>query len=135
MRTYLTSNPTYYLLHPWVFFTELYKEIKAFFQRGLRGYADCDLWSLGWYLMDWLPKALRQFSRDTMSYPNDLTPKKWTKILNEMADGFEAPDKCEEIYFSGEIKPEDHLENVKVANKQLQRSLKLFTKYFTDLWD
>lgn len=41
-----------------------YDLIRAFIQRGRRGWADQDVWSLDGYLNSWLPDALRRL-RDT----------------------------------------------------------------------
>lgn len=76
------------------------KEIKWFIQRGKRGYADCDVWSIDWYLDSWLPEAVREL-KGGFGCPGDLydgTKKdnecwKWQEILEDIAKGFEASRK------------------------------------------
>ena len=113
----------------------LLNKIKYFIQRGVRGFSDEDVWSLDSYLMEWLPKALRQLSKYHVGYPSDLTGEKWVMILHKMADGFEAESKNDNAYFGGKINLDKCIKNEKIANKKLQVSLKLFVKYFRDLWD
>jgi len=104
--------------------------IKWFIQRGRRGYADCDVWWLCTYLSEWLPKALRQLAKETHGAPNDLfdgTGERWEKVLETMAQGFEARNIIDENL--PEKEEEERLE--RIANK----GLLLFVKYFKDLWD
>lgn len=114
---------------------DLINKIKWFIQRGKRGYSDEDIWSLDNYLMEWLPKALRQLAKHHIGYPAKLTDKKWTAILNEMANGFEAIDKNDNLYFEGKINIDDCIKGEDLAIKQLSKTLELFKKHFRDLWD
>lgn len=113
----------------------LIREIKYFIQRGKRGYSDEDIWNLDSYLMEWLPKALRQLAEHHIGYPTGLSEKKWISILNKMADGFDAERVNDNLYFDGKITVDECIKGEKIANKKLQNSLKLFVKYFRNLWD
>jgi len=100
--------------------------LKSFIQRGKRGYADQDLWSLDTYLADWLPIAIRDLSRISHGYPTNLTEKKWNDILEKMARGFEAHNKQFDLEEDMEFKKLKKIE---------KEGIKLFAKYFDSLWD
>jgi hypothetical protein len=118
-------------------------EIYWFIQRGKRGYADCDVWDFDHYLTKVIPGALRQLKRISHGYPNDLTPEKWDKILEQIIEGFELAHK-------GVTTLDDYTKNEKVYKmfrkndidsptkaevKKVDRGFKLFQKYFGALWD
>ena len=46
-----------------------FRSLKWMWQRAVRGYADCDLWNLDYYLKSILPSMLRDFTDKTMGYP------------------------------------------------------------------
>ena len=97
----------------------------AFFQRGWRGYADRDLWSLDGYLSRWLPQALRQFARTTHSYPgNGMTDTEWIVLVHKMADGFEAHRRLI-----------DCADERDVLMQRARYGMRLFVEWFGDLWD
>ena len=97
-----------------------YREIKYFFQRGRRGWADCDTWDLHDYLAGWLPAALRYYKIHGHGYPNGLSPdcdqlrfdfagsdesgeNKWNAILNKMIAAFEASERISEGLYEEEL--------------------------------
>ena len=65
-------NKTFCLTHPHVIIRQCYLHVKWFIQRGWRGYADCDVWSIDWYLCGWLPGALRQLANNVHGVPGDM---------------------------------------------------------------
>ena len=96
-------------------------EIKWFIQRGKRGYADCDIWSLDGYLSEWLPTALKQLSKEVNACPKELWDKankknqcwKWPKIIKEIADGFQAAQDfidLKYVYKTGKINEKKYKE-------------------------
>lgn len=104
------------------------REIKWFFQRGKRGYSDCDAWGLYSYLLDWLPKAIRNMRDCKNGYPMGLTFKKWQKILTKMAKGFDSGKRLSNSFSRDKKK----LEKWK---KEFDEGMKLFHKHFFSLWD
>jgi hypothetical protein len=108
----------------------MYREIKSFFQRGWRGYADSDIWSFDWYLRIVLSNGLKKFRKDPTGYPGHgeaNTPKKWKKILKEMESGFRAVlEEDEKTGFGPKMN---------AAYKKEDKSLKLLSKWFGSLWD
>lgn len=87
------------------------REIRWFIQRGLRGYADCDIWSLDHYLGTWLPSALREVgvhSGPTCNMypgaPDDIARKFWREDIEMMARAWEEAAKvCDHEYFDKDL--------------------------------
>lgn len=134
MVTFTTSNPQWYLTHPWEYFRDVWCDIIAFFQRGGRGYADCDTWSFDTYLQEVLVGGLRLLAKKTHSYPGieeAKTYEDWVKLLKEMADGFQAVIDYEE---TGWEKDNDGKKRKEAYRKQ-EKSLALVSKWFDALWD
>ena len=94
-------------------------ECYAFLQRGWRGYADQDVWSLDGYLSRWLPDALRQLQGS--GHPNGITGREWDEILGEMEKGFTAAREVIDLDFSDPADIENLAEDAK-------RGLKMFGK-------
>ena len=104
------------------------RKIKCFFQRGKRGYSDCDIWSLDDYLLSWLPKAIRDLRNYRNSYPSNLTHKKWQKTLTRMAKGLGSGERFINSFNQDEKK-------IKKWKKEFDEGMKLFHKHFFSLWD
>lgn len=134
---------SYYATHPHVFIRELYQQIKWFIQRGWRGYAECDIWSIDYYLCGWLPKALRELAENVHGVPfdlaevhkdgsHDVTDKhlnNWKAEIRIMADGFEARLNISDCKYKHDSKEE------KEAQRKSEIGIKLFVKRFDNLWD
>ncbi len=124
------------------------REIKYFIQRGRRGYADCDIWSIDGYLQSWLPQALRQLAKTTHACPPELWDddapegedmKRWIEVLNDMANKLEASYKWEnsdhQDFIDGKQDWKEYQRLGEVAEKQTQEGLELLKKWFSYLWD
>ena len=123
------------------------REIKWFFQRGRRGWADCDVWSTNDYLAKIIPSMLKQLKVTTHGYPGygkANTSEKWDKLLDSMIEGWEAANRvCNDEYYEltgfpekrseGDVKVWQQSENsdVKIFNERM----KVFIKFFFHLWD
>ncbi len=134
-RTYLIGDWKWYISHPLGFIKDLYGDIRAFYQRGTRGWADCDTWGLDYHLSCWLPQALKRLRDNSRGCPSELFDEtnednchKWKDILNEIIDGFEAYRKFEESYIT-DIKKE------KEVDEKVRKSCELLGKWFGSLWD
>ena len=112
------------------------RRVKWFLQRGKRGYSDRDLWGFDYYLCEIMPKALRQLNDIRHGYPDSpfaktgMTDKKWGRILEQMAVGFEA--------YGETLNDHEHMGNSSWYKKRIKRwevGSKLFIKYFGALWD
>ncbi len=126
------------------------KKVKWFFQRGRRGWADCDWWDMGGYLVGIiLPmlKELQQYQHGYPGYGDADTPEKWDAILEQMILGFEAGERVsKDEYFmetNADIltrKPtQDEVKTwgkkSKADQKIFNDGLKLLTKWYWALWD
>jgi len=116
--------------HPVERLVEILRKIKGFWQRGRRGYADCDVADLDQYILSWLPGALRHMRDTTVSFPSDLSKEEWHKILTEMADRL-AVGTLEYYYcMVGSDKRDE-----KSIEKEFEEGMRLFCLWFRDLWD
>lgn len=132
------------------------------YQRVTRGWADCDTWGTGSHLSDILPEMLRHLLNNTHGFPSGLVPDDdvdkgmaaWRCILHQMAEGFEAAGKSQQIppEYVTELETStgwraklgvndrdyDWLAIEKYQKAQIKtfnKGMKLFTKYFFSLWD
>ncbi len=62
-----------------------WREIKAFVQRGLYGYADTDFWDYDRYLLTVLSTSLEQFADNTTSIPGGVSSGAWKRKLHRVA--------------------------------------------------
>jgi hypothetical protein len=112
-----------------------YKKFKK--QRKKRGWDDSETWNLYTVVGKFLVPRLRRFAKLTFGYPPQLTMEQWVSIVNEIADGFEALDKIDNMYSLEEYKglSADRLrKEEKKLYKKVEKSLKLFKQYFFNLW-
>lgn len=145
--------------------TGIPREITWFIQRGRRGWADCDTWSFDSYLCKVISGGTRYLATHVHGCPHELYKDdncaKWDKILIEIAEGFEANLKIqndEVLDYSESDKLYDNEklldQNSKWSKKFMEirnspkskklikehevkfdRAIKLFHKYFNNLWD
>lgn len=128
-------NTRHAILHPWkCIIVETYEQIKAFIQRGSRGYSDRDVWSLCSYLNEWLPKALKDLQSQKTGYPIGMKCRcEWDKTLQKIIDGMESNRKWMELDFDFKGNAGKKIEmNLRKKSKE---GLELFVKYFNNLWD
>lgn len=121
-------NYKHIITHPWVVVEESYYRVKWFIQRGYRGWADCDVWSLDYYLSGWLPDALERLAISKKGCPIGMTPKGWQTRLKRMKRGFEEARKMDDMTYVT-------VADCKKAMRQIDKDLALFAKYFLNLWD
>jgi len=110
------------------------REIKWFFQRGIRGYSDSDLWSLDDYLSKWLPKALKQFNERRLGHPYALNDKKWDKILKDIIKGFEAHHRYTNFEY-GDVSVNKLDKLMEKDRDTFNKGLDLFREHYSNLWD
>ena len=122
-------NYAAYLYQPHKYAIDLYYKALWFIQRGRRGYADCDVWSIDGYLAKWMPQALRRLATKKTGHPIGMTVKGWQTRLETMADGFLAARDIQDMTYRYRS-PED-----RATWKQFNRGMKLFHKHFFSLWD
>lgn len=104
-----------------------FKEIKWFWQRGRRGWADCDAWSMCDYLPDVIIGMLYNIRDNLHGHPISFdSPEKWKITLNLMIDGFVAAKEINDFKYT---------DCNDVVWQRFQRGMNLFKKYFFSLWD
>ena len=97
---------------------ELFKQ-----QRLERGFDDSELWNLDSTIAKFILPRLKAFSENLISHPIGITMEKWEKILNSMI-------------YSFDIIVEDKILNLSDDEyKKFKKGLKLFVKYYFNLWD
>lgn len=51
---------------------QIFRNIKSFFQRGIKGYCDEDLWEIDSWFLKIMPKMLEEFKKKTNGWPDNL---------------------------------------------------------------
>lgn len=135
-------NYWYYFKHPHKYVEDVYLEMKWFYQRATRGYADRDVWSIDWHLTSYMGNALRDLADqvhgtpiiDTgrvITDPNDcdtFTIEEWKFTILYIAETFDIGRKIQEYEYTTR-------EEMAVAQKRFEHGMRMFTEYFFSLWD
>jgi len=140
------------------------RRLKWFYQRGKRGWADCDWWGMDYYLVDIILPMLKELKEKTHGYPGTdeaSTPEGWDNVLIQIIEGFEAAKRVLNDEYLDEIQPdwfkgydkklsmeenfsksiiteESHKEwarRIKADQELFESRMPLFTKWFFALWD
>jgi len=126
------------------------KRIKWFIQRGKRGWADCDWWSMNYHLVGIIVPMLKTLKEKSMTYPGckgASTPEEWNTVLDTMIEGFEAAKRVIDDDYCSIVSPgfpekkatrKEVMQWVKMNKedqKIFKKKSKLFIKWFFDLWD
>ena len=106
-----------------------------------------DTWSMDHTLAMIIHPMLVQLKATTHGYPSELTEERWNEILDEMIWAFEqkCKDDWEDEYYgkwitdkdkilSGHFDSIDH-DGLKEHQERITQGLKLFGKYYENLWD
>lgn len=138
------------------FLRDIPKEIEWFFQRGIRGYSDRDVWDVSNWFENTVIPMLEQLQKTKHGYPMDTTEEQWDIILKNMIDYFKESTEryCSEkneytedylisLYENNQkkcdgiekewIRRENEITKYKIEMKN--KAFKLFSKHFYDLWD
>ena len=99
-------SPKYYLTHPWKWFGQLGRNIRAAHMRCTRGWCYSDVWDWDSWFMHTVPEMFRHLADNGSGYPGRApfeTPEKWRDWLHKMADQIEscteeAQEKNNEYY-------------------------------------
>ncbi len=67
------------------------------YQRITRGWADCDTWSIDWWMSDIAADSIEYLKKVKHGIPCNLTEEEWDKILSEIIDGFRAYHRSDNI--------------------------------------
>ena len=140
----------------------LIRWVKYFFQRGSRGWADCDWWEMHSYLCEIIIPMLKKLKENKHGVPCELDEnfdeavKKWNVNIDAMITAFEAADRIlNDDYYKeewskaiGDRDLEDVLSDedmrklvektykmAKADEKVFHKNVKVFTRWFFSLWD
>jgi hypothetical protein len=112
-------------------------EIKWFFQRLIRGYADCDIWSLDVFIVEKIRKPLKAFIRhqeeEGMSLPAEFgdNPTAWLLTLSKIEYAFDQVWMREKNLSDEVMSHGEQVEN----EKKIAEGFELFGRFFQHLWD
>lgn len=86
-------------------------KIKKAIQRAKKGYCDEDLWDIGYWFLNTVPKMLDEFANQTIGFPGyfltdgedeDVAFEKWKNIIKEISfhfkEGLEPTKEINECY-------------------------------------
>jgi len=124
--------------------------VRRFIQRGKRGYDEVTWWKLDTVLTDIIIPNLKKLKKRHCGYPGGLTDEKWEEILDDMIFAWEFKKRIQDSDILGDARPEESYEKMKEFQDELsfitevppeedydkyQKGMKLFIKYFDNLWD
>lgn len=98
------------------------KELYWFYQRGKRGYADCDVWDFDSYLRSIIIPGLKSLKKRAHGEPSK-------KEYDIMIRGFESNQKMEDLRY------DIHNKKYIIAKINFHKGMQLFSQYFNHLWD
>jgi len=119
------------------------EEIKYFIQRGRRGWAECDVWSLDFYLAKVISQSVRSLQKFPNSVPSvfkkelgcgdEEAEKKWGEVLGKISNGFAAMCDIDDRAYvvAGKSFSVQETERKNTAKEGME----LFVKHFENLWD
>jgi len=119
---------TFYYRTQWII-RSFYLKIKYAHQRVFRGYDDNAKWDLSHTLAEIIRDVTYDMAENINVFPIKLGEKKWREILEQISFGFGSyleMDSGNYLYTDKEYKNLD---------KDFNKGLKLFVKYYRDLWD
>jgi len=99
-------------------------DIKAFIQRGRRGFAQRDTWGFDSYLAKVISEGIDSLIKELHGHPCDLKNlKQWKSILKKISKTFKIANTTEDC------------KRTKKQKKDYEEGWKLFKEYFRGLWD
>ena len=111
----------------------MFKKIYWFFQRGTRGWADCDSWNLNSYIQNIVVGGVSSLRENSDCYPMQLESEQWNEILDKIIIGFKARNTLDEqIVRYGDSRFKEEKEKLE---KQWEEGFQLFYEYFDNLSD
>ena len=136
----------YWCLGRWDEFRDIPYQIKAFWQRGERGWADRDCWCLGYYLSGVIQESVLHLRKNHGGGPADLKEEEWNKVLADISEGFALVEKeaNNETYSLRSISKKKRANIISQIDMEylddedeakIKLAWKLLKKYINGLWD
>ena len=91
--------------------------------QAIHGFTYGDLWNIDSWFSRQIPRMLKEFKRNSLCHPGNMTSEEWDAILDRMAFCFSERSRLAFNY--------DETEKCREMQKE---GLALFCKYFDDLW-
>jgi hypothetical protein len=108
------------------------RNLRWAYQRVTRGWAQCDAWSMDYFLSPVIAEMARRLKNGPCpGEPGESfeeSQKKWDAILDQIADGFDAGYKI------SDMKWEDEKER-RLLQKKFDAGFRLFHKWYFSLWN
>lgn len=121
-------NLLYWFRYPYRLPNEVFRQSRTFIQRGRRGYADSDTWSLDSYLLSWLPEAVAELIDGMMGHPGEMTFEEWQNLLVEIQNGlFDG-----RAYYNYEWETQERADEL---HANFLKAWNLMGKYFGGMWN
>lgn len=148
-KGYLGKNGWWWVKNPHRLIPETYdhidREIRKFYQRGTRGWADEDTCSLDHYILSWLPDALEKVAQDAHGAPLDFGYSKkeiehfYAENPTEHSIDFDLSYAMwqDEINDIATILREIHADNIFLSDEDMKlfkKTWKRLGKIFHSLW-
>jgi len=115
----------YYTVDLW------FTKIKWAYQRVRYGYDERANWDLADYFTPMLQKIIFDIAERGYSYPPpEIKQEKWTQILKQIAFGFGSLIEMDSGYYL--LEDQEEYERL---NKEYKKGMKLFAKYYRNIWD
>jgi hypothetical protein len=103
------------------------RSLRAFWQRGRRGWADEDVWSFHSYLARVIREGIRELACINHGHPAELTVSEWAAILAEIEEGMWAATRLDEASYIGD--------NPETDKALFDTAMTNLHKWFFALWD
>jgi len=118
------------------FYNDVKNEIIWGWQRLFRGYDDRWFWSIADNLTPILIDCIKYYKSKNDSYPTEFKNRKeWDKILDKIIKGFEIKNKIDYLQYEKFKNRDDFIKEYKRLEKIKIKGMKLFAKYYDNLWD
>lgn len=109
-----------------------------FWQRGRRGYAYRDTYSLDYYIISWLPEALDELAEWGNSYPGEVNGfpeyEDWKSFLRSISGRLRRVREVENSFFA-DYSIEEYVKEDLAAHDEATNALHDLADHFFHLWD
>lgn len=123
------------------FFRNLPRDLKWWIQRRVRGYSDCDIWSMDTYILEKLQQMLPKFIENCHGYPHSYG--KWEDWKKDLKSFKESVDFClqepqmdnVDTTQDSSVTYEALMQHDKILQKHHKNITDFLEKNFFNLWD
>ena len=115
----------------------MFRKVRSFIQRGIRGWANEDTWNLYYFLANVIANATKYLLKTQHGYPGSLTEEEWNKELEEMIWAFEYYRDSSDIWMqdNNRVGNEQAKKNKEKNEDRAKKGIQIFIEHFRDLWD